>query len=243
MPPRTAVDLRERLIVALDVSSAQAAQRLVQQIGDTAGYYKVGLQLFASEGPPFVRQLVASGRKVFLDLKLHDIPNTVAHATHSAAEMGASMLTVHASGGSVMLRAAVEAADHRLSLLAVTVLTSLDDEDLQEIGYSGTTLDQALRAASLARSAGCDAVVTSAREVSALRKMLGEGFGIVVPGVRPEGAEHHDQQRTATPAQTIQAGASHIVVGRPITRATDPAKAAEAVLEEMAQALAMRPAM
>src|SRR5207244_6716573 len=128
-----------------------------------------------------------------------------------------SMLTVHASGGAAMLKAAVEAAKHRLSILAVTVLTSLNDEDLQEIGYSGTSLDQVLRAAALARSAGCEAVVTSPREVSALRRMLGEGFGIVVPGVRPQGSDRNDQARIATPAQAIQAGASHIVVGRPIT--------------------------
>src|SRR5262249_18346596 len=152
-----------------------------------------------------------SGRKVFLDLKLHDIPNTVAYAVKSAVESGANMLTVHASAGMAVLRAAVEAANRRLSILAVTVLTSLNDEDMQEIGFAGTTVDEALRMAALARSVGCDAVVTSAREVGALRKMLGEGFGIVVPGIRPQGSERNDQQRTATPTQAIAAGASHIV--------------------------------
>lgn len=226
-------DARERLIVALDVPNASIAQRLVEQLGDTVHFFKVGLQLFSAEGPAIVRHLVSSGFKVFLDLKLHDIPNTVASAVKSVADLGVSMVTVHGSGGAAMLQAAVAAADKRLAILAVTVLTSLNDEDLQEIGYSSDVLDQALRIASLARSTGCDAVVTSAREVSALRKMLGEGFGIVVPGVRPLGEKVDDQARTATPAEAIQAGASHIVVGRPITRAADPVKAAQAILAEM----------
>ena len=233
-------DFRPRLIVALDVSTASAAQQLVQQIGDAVSLYKVGLQLFTAEGPGVVRDLIASGRKVFLDLKLHDIPNTVGRAASAAAQLGASMLTVHGSGGAAMLRAAVEAADRRLSILAVTVLTSLNDEDLPEIGFSSGTLDQALRIASLARSAGCDAVVTSAREVSALRKMLGEGFGIIVPGVRPQGSDRNDQERVATPAEAISAGASHIVVGRPITRAPNPAAAVESILQEMAGAALLR---
>ena len=233
-------DFRPRLIVALDVSTASVAQQLVQQIGDAVSLYKVGLQLFTAEGPGVVRDLIASGRKVFLDLKLHDIPNTVGRAVSAAAELGASMLTVHGGGGAAMLRAAVEAANHRLSILAVTVLTSLNDEDLQEIGFAGGALDQALRIASLARSAGCDAVVTSAKEVSALRKMLGEGFGIVVPGVRPQGSERNDQERVATPAEAISAGASHIVVGRPITRAPNPAAAVESILQEMAGAVLLR---
>jgi orotidine-5'-phosphate decarboxylase len=164
----------------------------------------------------------------------------VAKAVKSASELGVSMLTVHGSGGAAMLKAAVESADRRLSLLAVTVLTSLSDEDLQEIGFSSGTLDQALRVAALARSCGCDAVVTSAREVVPLRKMLGEGFGIVVPGVRPAGAERNDQERIATPAQAIAAGASHLVVGRPITGATNPPQAVHAILEEMASAFAIK---
>jgi orotidine-5'-phosphate decarboxylase len=232
--PSALQEYHERLIVALDVPNSSAAQRLVQQIGDAACFYKVGLQLFTAEGPGIVRELVASGRKVFLDLKLHDIPTTVAKAVKSATELKVNMLTIHAAGGEAMVKAAVEAASHRLSLLAVTVLTSLNDEDLQEIGFSGGTLDQELRMASLARSCGCDGVVTSPREVAALRKMLGEGFGIVVPGVRPQGSDSNDQERIATPAQTISAGASHLVVGRPITQASDPAKAVNAILEEMA---------
>lgn len=231
-------EFRERLIVALDVPTAGAAQALVQQLGESVSFYKVGLQLFSAEGPGLVRDLVASGRKVFLDLKLHDIPNTVGKAVKAVSGLGASMLTVHGGGGAGMLKAAVEAANRRLSILAVTVLTSLTDLDLQEIGVSGSTLDQALRIGTLARSCGCDAVVASPREVAALRKMLGEAFGIVVPGVRPQGAEQNDQERVATPAQAMSAGASHLVVGRPITAATDPAKAAQAILEEMSGAVA-----
>src|SRR5215469_2121849 len=237
MSPRALQEFRERLIVALDVPTASAAQRVVQQLGESVSTYKVGLQLFTAEGPAVVRELVAAGRTVFLDLKIHDIPNTVAQAVKSAVDSGAKMLTVHASGGAAVLRAAVEAANHRLSILAVTVLTSLNDEDMQEIGFAGTTVDEALRMAALARSTGCDAVVTSAREVSAVRRMLGEGFGIVVPGIRPLGASQDDQSRVATPAQAVQAGATQIVVGRPITRAADPIQAVNAILEEMAGAV------
>ncbi len=228
--------MRERLIVALDVSSAAEAQKLVARIGEAAGIYKVGLQLFTAEGPSIVRDLVSSGRRVFLDLKLHDIPTTVALAVKSAAELRVDMLTIHASGGVAMLRAATEAAAGRLKVLAVTVLTSLTDEDMQEIGVSGRVSDQVLRMASLAKSAGCQGLVTSPRESLMVRKALGEGFAIVTPGIRPAGAETNDQQRIATPAQAIGNGASHIVVGRPITHAADPAKAADAIIAEMEQA-------
>lgn len=237
MPPTFALEMKERLIVALDVSSAREAQDMVQRIGEGVVFYKVGLQLFTAEGPPVVRDLIASGRKVFLDLKLHDIPNTVAHAVKSATELGAHMLTVHGGGGSDMLRAAVEAADRRLKLLAVTVLTSMDQEDLNETGIPGPIKDHVLHLAALAQRAGCDAVVSSPHEIVALRKMLGPDFGIVIPSVRPAGADSHDQQRVATPAQTIADGASHIVVGRPITRAKDPAQAVRAIVEEMAGAV------
>jgi orotidine-5'-phosphate decarboxylase len=229
-------EMRERLIVALDVSTAVEAQKLVHRIGDAAGIYKVGLQLFTAEGPALVRELVNSGRRVFLDLKLHDIPNTVAHAVQSAAELGAHMLTIHASGGTAMLRAATEAAKGRLNILAVTVLTSLNDEDMHQIGISGGLADQVLRMATLAQSSGCQGIVTSPRESSLVRKALGEGFAIVTPGVRPAGTETHDQQRIATPSQAIGNGASHIVVGRPITHASDPAQAAQAIIAEMEQA-------
>jgi orotidine-5'-phosphate decarboxylase len=225
-PPESA-KMRDRLIVALDVPNAQAARELVSRIGDAAGIYKVGLQLFTAEGPGLVRDLVSSGRRVFLDLKLHDIPNTVGHAVKSAASLGASMLTVHAGGGSDMLRAAVEAAGQRSNILAVTVLTSFGDEDLQEIGVSRPTSDQVLRLAFLAQRTGCAGVVTSARETALVRKSLGEGFAIVNPGIRPSGSGKDDQERT---------GASHVVVGRPITKAEDPARAAQKIILEMEQA-------
>src|ERR1051326_9361388 len=149
---RVSAEIRERLIVALDVSTAREAQALVQRIGEAAGIYKVGLQLFTAEGPRVVRDLVSSGRRVFLDLKLHDIPNTVRHAVESAVELGAYMLTVHAGGGAAMLRAATQVAGDRLNILAVTVLTSLGDDDMQEIGVSGRVADQALRMAELAQN-------------------------------------------------------------------------------------------
>jgi orotidine-5'-phosphate decarboxylase len=228
--------MRERLIVALDVSSAAEAQKLVSRIGDAAGIYKVGLQLFTAEGPGIVRDLVSSGRRVFLDLKLHDIPTTVALAVKSAAELRVAMLTIHASGGAAMLRAATEAAAGRMNLLAVTVLTSLNDDDMQEIGVAGRLSDQVLRMAALAQSTGCQGIVTSPREALMVRKALGEGFAIVTPGIRPAGAETNDQQRIATPAQAISNGVSHIVVGRPITHAPDPARAAQAIIVEMEQA-------
>jgi orotidine-5'-phosphate decarboxylase len=228
--------MRERLIVALDVSSAGAAQALVERVGDAAGIYKVGLQLFTAAGPSFVRELVQSGRRVFLDLKLHDIPNTVSHAVKNAVDLGVHMLTVHASGGTAMLRAATEAAGGKLNVLAVTVLTSLNDQDMDETGIAGRVTDQALRMAVLAQNSGCQGIVSSPREALLIRKSLGEGFAIVTPGIRPAGVESNDQQRTATPAQAIANGASHIVVGRPITHASDPAQAARAIISEMEQA-------
>jgi len=225
--------MRERLIVALDVPNAKAAQDLMGRIGDSAVFYKVGLQLFTAEGPGFVAELARSGRKVFLDLKLHDIPNTVAHAVQSVRGLGASMLTVHASGGAEMLKAAVEAAGPQLGVLAVTVLTSLNDQRLREIGVAGRTTDQVLLLAALAQTTGCRGVVASPQEVSQLRQALGNGLAIVSPGIRPSGADKNDQQRIATPREAIRAGASHLVVGRPISDANDPAQAVEAILAEM----------
>jgi orotidine-5'-phosphate decarboxylase len=233
MPIAAAQDMRERLIVALDVPNAKAAQDLMGRIGDSAVFYKVGLQLFTAEGPGFVAELARSGRKVFLDLKLHDIPNTVAHAVQSVRGLGASMLTVHASGGAEMLKAAVEAAGPQLGVLAVTVLTSLNDQRLREIGVAGRTTDQVLLLAALAQTAGCRGVVASPQEVSQLRQALGNGLAIVSPGIRPSGADKNDQQRIATPREAIRAGASHLVVGRPISDANDPAQAVEAILAEM----------
>ena len=227
---------KDRLIIALDVSRASEAQKIVTEVGEAASTYKVGKQLFTAEGPQVVRDLVASGRKVFLDLKFHDIPNTVAGAVKSAATLNVSMLTVHASGGSKMLRAAAEAADQSSSkplVLAVTVLTSMSDHDLQELGLPVGVADQVLRLAGIARNAGIGGIVASAHEAAALRRDLGTGFAIVTPGVRPAGAEIGDQARVVTPADAIRAGASHIVVGRPITGDPSPAQAAKRILEEI----------
>ena len=231
------IDPRQRLIVALDVSTAAAAQKIVAAVGDSALTYKVGMQLYTAEGPQLVRDLVASGRRVFLDLKYHDIPNTVATAVHEAAQLGVSMLTVHASGSAKMLHAAVDAAravNPSLIVLAVTVLTSMDENDLEKIGVPGTVTDEVLRLARLALASGCQGIVTSAREASKLRAELGDEFAIVTPGVRPAGSGHEDQVRVVTPAEAIAAGASHIVVGRPITGAADPAAEARAILAEIA---------
>ena len=230
------VRAQDRLIVALDVPTARQARELAAQVGDAAGIYKVGLQLFTAEGPAVVRDLVSSGKRVFLDLKLHDIPNTVAHAVKLARTLGASMLTVHSCGGPAMLKAAAEAADGDFLLLAVTVLTSMDESELSQVGVGGRVQDQVLRLAELARAAGCGGVVASARESSLIRGLVGEGFAIVNPGVRPSGAELNDQRRVATPAEAIRAGATHIVVGRPITQAAHPAQSAAAIVAEIEQA-------
>ncbi|HEX4486656.1 MAG TPA: orotidine-5'-phosphate decarboxylase [Terriglobales bacterium] len=226
---------RERLIVALDVSSSAAARQIVSAVGESASLYKVGMQLYTAEGPQVVRDLVAAGRKVFLDLKYHDIPNTVASAVKEAVALKVSMLTVHAGGGSKMLKAAADAARSNpdLIILAVTVLTSMDGPDLSEIGLPSDVFAQVSRLATLAVKAGCKGIVSSAKEVAELRRQLGPDVALVTPGVRPAGASHGDQARVVTPAQAIASGASHIVVGRPITEAADPAAAARAIVEEM----------
>src|SRR5271165_6049324 len=229
-------DPRRQLIVALDVSTASAAQKIVAAVGDSALTYKVGMQLYTAEGPRVVRDLVGSGRRVFLDLKYHDIPNTVAAAVREAAKLGVSMLTVHASGGGKMLRAAVESAHAikpELLVLAVTVLTSLDDVELGKIGLRGGVLEQVLRLSALALSNGCKGVVASAQEAAALREEFGRDLVIVTPGVRLAGTGHGDQARVVTPAEAVAAGASHIVVGRPITEASDPGAEARAILGQI----------
>jgi len=230
---------RDRLIVALDVPSATQARQIVQSIGESANFYKIGNQLFTAEGPQIVRDLVSSGRKVFLDLKFHDIPNTVAAAVKQAADLRVSMLTVHASGGSKMLKAAVEAAADspaKPMVLAVTVLTSLSDADLTELGISGQVQTQVLRLGSLARAAGCGGLVASALEARELRRKLGQDFAIVTPGVRPVESAPGDQARVLTPKEAITAGATYLVVGRPILNATDPSQAAEAIVREIGEA-------
>ncbi len=196
---------RDRLIVALDVSSATQARQIVQSLGESASTYKVGKQLFTAEGPQVVRDLVASGRKVFLDLKFHDIPNTVAGAVAEAAKLGVTMLTVHASGGSKMLKAAAEAAVQSASkpmVLAVTVLTSLSDADLAEVGFRGNVITQVITLGTLARRAGCGGLVASAMEARELRQKLGYDFSIVTPGVRPAGTAVGDQARVLTPKRS-----------------------------------------
>lgn len=231
------IDSRQRLIIALDVSTGEAARKIVAAVGDSALAYKIGMQLYTAEGPPIVRELVGSGRHVFLDLKYHDIPNTVGSAVREAAQLGVSMLTVHAEGGSKMLRAATDAAqaiNPKLLVLAVTVLTSLNDADLGALGVRGGVSDQVLRLAALAMANGCKGIVASAHECEALREEFGHEFVIVTPGVRPAGSGHDDQARVVTPAEAIAAGASYIVVGRPITEARDPAAEARAILGQMA---------
>lgn len=230
------LDPRERLIIALDVSSAAAAQKIVAAVGDSVLIYKIGMQLYTAEGPQAVRDLVSSGRRVFLDLKYHDIPTTVARAVREAAQLGVSMLTIHASGGGKMIRAATEAArsvNPDLFVLAVTVLTSMDENDLQRLGVRGCVLDHVLRLSALALAGGCQGVVASPLETSEIRRELGRGFEIVTPGVRPAGAVHGDQARVTTPAEAIAAGASRIVVGRPITAAQDPGAEARAILSQI----------
>ena len=224
------------LIVALDVSSSAEATRIVTRIGEGVQLYKVGMQLYTSEGPQVVRDLISSGKQVFLDLKFHDIPNTVAAAVRAAAGLGVTMLTVHAAGGTKMLKAAVEAVEQTkpsAKVLAVTVLTSMSAADICEIGVEGPVLDQVVRLGALALHAGCAGVVSSAQEVKALRERLGDNFLAVTPGVRPSGAAHGDQARVVTPAEAIAAGATHIVVGRPITEAADPAEEADKILQEI----------
>ncbi len=229
-------DPRQRLIVALDVPTARAAQRIVTAVGDSAVLYKVGMQLYTAEGPTIVRDLVASGRLVFLDLKYHDIPNTVASAVHEAAQLGVSMLTVHILGGERMIRAAVDAAravNPAIKVLGVTILTSMDEHDLGSIGIQGSVLGEVRRLAGLALSNGCQGIVASAREASNLRAEFGHEFAIVTPGVRLAGTRHGDQVRVVTPAEAIAAGATHIVVGRPITEAPDPAAEVRAILNQI----------
>ena len=230
------ISTRERLIVALDVSSCADALKIVSSLGDSVQTYKVGMQLYTAKGPKIVRDLISAGKSVFLDLKYHDIPNTVAATVREAAHLGVSMMTVHASGGTKMLRAAAEAARSANSppkILAVTVLTSMDENDLREIGVSGQPLDQVLKLASIALAAGCDGIVSSAREVRNLRTSFGQSFLAITPGVRPAGAAHGDQARVVTPAEAIAAGATHIVVGRPITAALRPEAAIQSVLREL----------
>jgi len=236
---------RERLIVALDLPASDDALAFVEKMGDTISFYKVGLELFSASGPAVVTRLKSAGKAVFLDLKYHDIPNTVAGASAQAVEMGADMFNVHALGGMKMMRAAAEAASKaadrlgvpRPILLGVTVLTSLSREAMEhELGLSigEGVADFVAEKAKQAKEAGLDGVVASPKEVAGIRAACGDGFHIVTPGVRPTWASAGDQKRIATPSEAISMGADRIVVGRPITRARDPLEAAEKILAEIA---------
>lgn len=228
-----------RLIVALDFPSADTALSFVDSLEGRCRWFKVGMELFYAAGAGLIHTLRERGFEVFLDLKLHDIPNTVAAATRAVAATGASLLTLHAAGGERMMNAAAEAALAPGSprLLAVTVLTSMDEQDLRATGVPDTPGEQALRLAQLAQRCGMAGMVCSAEELTAFRSKLAVTPLLVVPGIRPAGAEMGDQRRTATPSSAIRMGASMLVVGRPITRAPQPALAAEAILNEMDSAL------
>lgn len=214
-----------KVIVALDYPDAAPAMQLVARLTPDLCRLKVGKELFTRAGPRLVEDLAARGFDVFLDLKFHDIPNTVASACHAAAELGVWMLNVHALGGERMLLAAKEGvARARRSplLIAVTVLTSMDEADLAAVGLSGTPLDNVLRLAHLAQQSGLDGVVCSSRETAVLREQLAAGFRLVTPGIRPAGSQTDDQRRVMTPADAISSGADYLVIGRPVTRADDP---------------------
>lgn len=228
----------DRVIVALDFGSEAEAKALVEQLGTTASSFKVGLQLLTAEGPSIVRWLAGQGKKVFLDLKLHEIPNSVASAVTVVGSLGVSMVTVHASGGLAVLRAAVKAAQPfpQLQILALTVITSMGEQDLAEIGVHGLVLEQVERLAALAAAAGCHGVVASAQEAARLRQVLPAKMLIVAPGTQLVGEAKNDQMRTATPLQAIQAGATHLVVGRSIARAASPVAAFAAICSEVAEA-------
>jgi orotidine-5'-phosphate decarboxylase len=231
---------REKLIVALDVPDAASAANLVAKLDGTCLWFKVGLELFTAAGPGVIEPLLRRGHSVFLDLKFHDIPNTVAGALRSAASLGVHLLTVHASGGPAMLiaaRAALAHLPHPPQLLAVTMLTSIDQAQAHAIGFDRSPSDQAISLARMSLDAGINGFVCSPHEVEAIRALAGPEAVLTVPGIRPSGSELGDQKRVSTPAETLRRGASYLVVGRPITQATDPARAASLILKEMAEAV------
>jgi orotidine-5'-phosphate decarboxylase len=226
-----------RVIVALDFSSVKQVLDFIAQLDPSMCRLKVGKELFTLAGPTLVGQLIDKGFDVFLDLKFHDIPNTVARACKVAADMGVWMLNVHALGGRNMLlaaREALEVSENRPLLIAVTILTSMGQQDLQEIGLSGNPEDNVLRLAALTQEAGLDGVVCSSREVTSLRQAQGEAFTLVTPGIRPTGTEAGDQKRIMTPTEAIQAGSDYLVIGRPITQASDPVQTLHTINSEIA---------
>ncbi|MFB0564763.1 MAG: orotidine-5'-phosphate decarboxylase [Candidatus Aminicenantaceae bacterium] len=232
--------LAKRIIIALDVKSKEDAFYIIKQL-DQAEIFKVGLKLFASEGPQLLRKIKVLRKKIFLDLKLHDIPNTVAETVKAGVRHGVDMMTLHASGGREMLARAVEAAKSEAEkigvkeslLLAVTVLTSLKEENLKELGIAENPIDHVLRLAMLARQEGVEGVVCSPQEIKVIKEKIGKDFIVVVPGIRPSWAAAHDQKRIMTPSQAIQKGADYLVVGRPILEASSPHKAYLRILEEI----------
>ena len=240
----------DQLVVALDVESGERAIELAVRLRHVAGGFKVGNRLFTLEGPPLVRRLVEAGTRVFLDLKYHDIPNTVAQAVEAAVQTGAWMINVHASGGVPMMQAAAAAARDTAArlgrpqplLIAVTGLTSMDAQTLRQLGVERPLLDQVLTLARMTQSAGFDGVVASPQETASIRAACGPEFTIVTPGIRgaTAGSERNDQSRTMGPAEAIRAGADYIVVGRPIIAATDPVKAAESIAEEIERTVISR---
>lgn len=226
---------RDRVIVALDLSDIDAAEKAVWALGDSINFYKIGYELVMSGGLALAEDLIHSGKKVFLDMKLHDIGNTVMHATSRAAKIGATFLTVHAFPQT--MRAAVEGrGDSDLELLAVTVLTSWDDDDLKDAGYAVTIPELVARRAAQAEAIGIDGLVCSPAEAKDLRQRLGAKMMLVTPGIRPAGSEKGDQKRTMSPSEAIKAGADYMVIGRPILAAEDPKAAAEAIVEEIENA-------
>ena len=228
------------LIVALDVSSVAEVEQTIDRLGDAVTFYKIGLELFSAEGPEVVRIVKGRGKKVFLDLKLHDIPRTVERAVKSGAALGVDLMTIHASGGRAMIRAAKDAAlscgNHAPKILAVTMLTSLDQPDLEDLGVGRGMRAQVEALGLLACVNGADGIVCSPQEVAAMRAALGPEALLVTPGVRPAGAALGDQKRVATPGQAVRDGSTHLVVGRPVLEADDPCAAARAITAEMAGA-------
>jgi orotidine-5'-phosphate decarboxylase len=236
-----------KLIVALDVDTVQQARTLAKMLSGVAGMFKIGSQLFTAAGPDFVRELIKGGDKVFLDLKFHDIPNTVAAAGREATRLGVSIFNVHAAGGSEMMKRTAEAIDEtaaveglcRPTIIAVTILTSANDATLAEIGFAPNPAALVGRLALMAEASGLEGVVASPREVAIVRAAVNRpDFIIVTPGVRPAGATAEDQKRVATPREAVAAGADYIVVGRPIIQARDPARAAQDVIDEIETAVA-----
>ena len=227
------ITVRDKIIVALDVPRKEAALDLVRQLAGQISFFKIGLQLYTAEGPEIVRAVLGIGAKVVLDLKLHDIPNTVARAVESAAELGVQMLTVHLSGGGAMIRAAVSACSGDLLLLGVTLLTSANEQTLREIGIPDKIDDRVLRLAKLGVSAGIGGLVASPREATMLRAEFGNEIKIVTPGVRPTWAEAVDQKRMMTPRKALEAGADYLVIGRPIMAHPNPLEAVAKILAEI----------